>query len=433
MTAHSHHKHVSRRVSPLVQRRLALAVLPFVLATLLGLVILWPDEQPFEDQQVPPQASTRQFRATVVEVTATDCAAIAQGPAFECEDVSAELDSGPDEGQEVQFTYARGRGTRAFKAGDGILVGRSAAVPADQADRYFFIDYQRSAPLLLLGAIFAVIVVITSRWRGLTALIGLALSMVIVVEFILPAILDGKSPLAVAIVGSSAIMFPALYLAHGINARTTSAVLGTLASLALTGALALIFVEAARFTGLSSEEATFLQVTADQINLQGLLLGGVIIGALGVLDDVTVTQASAVWELHVTNPLLGARSLYSSALRIGRDHIASTVNTLVLAYVGASLPLMILFTIGSRPLGSILTTEVIAEEIVRTLVGSIGLVLSVPMTTALTAAVVSGDRPRGEPSQPQGPSPDRPEADEEDGFDWLRPKAEMEWRNQAKD
>lgn len=419
------------RVSPIVQRRLVAAVVPFLLATLIGVFVLWPDGDPLEEGR-PQGPTTQPFRATVVEVAPEDCAGIARGPSFECETITAELQSGPDEGELVEFLYARGRGSRSFKVGDGILVGKTTppptaeGTPPSTAPEYLFIDYQRSRPLILLGLMFAAIVVITSRWRGLTALIGLGLSMFILIQFVLPAILDGKSPLAVAIVGASAIMFPALYLAHGINVRTTSAVLGTLVSLAVTGLLALIFVEAARFTGLSSDEATFLQVSADQINLQGLILGGIIIGALGVLDDVTITQASAVWELHVANPTMGARAVYTSALRIGRDHIASTVNTLVLAYVGASLPLMILFTISNRALGSILTSEVIAEELVRTFVGSIGLVLSVPITTALSAAVVAGDRPvQDRPTRP--PSGTTPGEGEE--LDWLRPRAEQQWRS----
>jgi uncharacterized membrane protein len=197
--------------------------------------------------------------------------------------------------------------------------------------------------------------------------------------------------------------------------------LGTLASLGLTGLLALLFVEATRFTGLSSEEATFLQVSANQINLEGLLLGGIIIGTLGVLDDVTITQASAVWELRVANPAYSVRKLYQSALRIGHDHIAATVNTLVLAYVGASLPLMIVFTISNRSLGSILTTEVIAEEVVRTLVGSIGLVASVPITTALAALALKGGG--GSPAPPK-----KTKAPPKPATDYRRPKAEEEWR-----
>jgi uncharacterized membrane protein len=184
-------------------------------------------------------------------------------------------------------------------------------------------------------------------------------------------------------------MFLALYLTHGFNPATTTAVLGTLAALFLTGALALIFVNISIFTGAGSEEAAFLQISQQQVNLQGLLLASIIIGTLGVLDDVTVTQASAVWELQRANPDYGIRNLYRAAIRIGRDHIASTVNTLVLAYAGASLPLLLLFSVSNRPITEVLSTETVAEEIVRTLVGSIGLVASVPITTALAAFVVT--------------------------------------------
>jgi uncharacterized membrane protein len=208
-------------------------------------------------------------------------------------------------------------------------------------------------------------------------------------KFVLPALLQGESPLLVAIVGSAAVMFVILYLAHGVSAQTTTALLGTLASLVIIAILAGLFIEAARIVNLGTEEATFLQISASQVDLRGLLLGGVIIGSLGVLNDVTVTQASAVWALRAADPSASPRHLYRSAMRIGRDHIASTVDTLVLAYAGAALPLLLLFTLASRPVGDVVTGELVAEEIVRTLVGSIGLVASVPITTALAAFVAS--------------------------------------------
>jgi uncharacterized membrane protein len=433
-TAHTHHRHgPAERTSIYVQRRLALATAPFLIATVLGLVLLWPE--PAEVSAGAQAGDARRFSATVVEVSDAPCGEIAQGDAFRCYEVKARLDDGPDAGETLTFPYAGGKGSRVFEDGDGILLGHSpnsagAGSPNPGQPEYFFVDYQRTRPLLILGAMFAIVVTVLSRWRGLAALGGLVISIVVITKFLLPAILEGKSPFLAAIVASAAIMFPALYLAHGLNARTTTALLGTLASLAVTGILAIVFVEATRFTGLASEEATFLQVSADQINLTGLLLGGIIIGSLGVLDDVTITQASAVWELHTANPARTVRELYGSAVRIGRDHIASTVNTLVLAYVGASLPLMVLFTIANRPVGSVLTSEVIAEEIVRTLVGSIGLVASVPITTALACVTVAGrpskaSRPVARQSEPDH---DSGEADE---VDWMRPRREMDWRRET--
>lgn len=422
------HGHDPSPASPEMQRRLAFAVAPFALLTLIGLFLLWPSADPVDARQPEPG---EQFEAEVTAVEETECSEVGTGPGVECFNITAQLSEGPDEGQEIEFPFGGGSNSATFEVGDNIIMANAPDAP--EGFQYVFVDFARSTPLIFLALLFAAVVVALSKWRGLAALGGLAISLVIILEFVLPAILDGKSPLAVAIVGSSAIMFVALYLAHGVNARTSTAVLGTLASLALTGILAVIFVEVASFTGLSSEEATFLQVQAETINLKGLLLGGIVIGALGVLDDVTVTQASAVWELHEANPEMGARRLYGSALRIGRDHIASTVNTLVLAYVGASLPLLVLFSVSSRPLGSVVTSEVVAEEVVRTLVGSIGLVASVPITTGLAALVVTGTMGLRGPRDPARPvetapnSPPRPRHAREKR--WKPPKAERDWRD----
>jgi uncharacterized membrane protein len=366
---HADHPHDYPRASPVVRRRLTIALAPLIAATLVGLLLLWPSQT---NESVAGAADER-FDATVTDVSQRECEGLPGGGGFSCAQVRARLDAGPDAGRKVEFDMAESSGVRKIAEGDAILLGHApGAEGAPQAQQYYFADYQRDLPLAFLALLFAAFVVVLSRWRGLTALVGLALSLIVLIEF---------------------VMFVTLYLAHGANAMTTTAILGTLGSLLLTGVLAVLFVGAARFTGLASEEATFLQISAEQVNLQGLLLGGIIIGTLGVLDDVTVTQASAVWQLHLANPSYGVRELYASALRIGRDHIASTVNTLVLAYAGASLPLLILFSLSSRPLGELMTTEVIAEEIVRTLVGSIGLVASVPITTFLAATVVKGDRP----------------------------------------
>ena len=213
--------------------------------------------------------------------------------------------------------------------------------------------------------------------------------------FVLPAILDGRSPLAVAVVGSGVIMFAVLYLTHGLSARTSTAVLGTLVSLALIGVLGagVLGRRPAHRAGRPDRRRSSPR-SASGVDARGLLLAGMVIGALGVLDDVTVTQTSAVWELRRANPQLGAQALFRSAMRIGRDHVASAVNTLVLAYAGASLPLLLLFSLSGRSLGEVATSQDVATEIVRTLVGSIGLVASVPVTTAVAALVASREEPR---------------------------------------
>ena len=349
--------------------------------------------------------------------------------------VTARLSEGPDVNERFTFDHSTGPRGRRMEIGDSILVAKASApsAPGQETQPYYFLDYDRKFPLLVLALIFGVVVILLSRWHGLFSIVGVAISLLVLIFFVMPAILDGSNPLAVAIVGAAAIMFVNLYLAHGFNARTTTAILGTMTSLAVTGTLAVIFVELGSFTGFGSEEASFLQLSADQINLEGLLLGGIVIGTLGVLDDVTITQASAVWELHAANRDFEFRDLYRSALRIGRDHIASTVNTLVLAYAGASLPLLILFSFSGRRLADVLNTEIVAEEVVRTLVGSIGLVASVPITTALAAYVVaSRTTARGGKPKRTKPSVKRSrrelewrdgeeDPDEEDFFDHLGP------------
>ena len=213
--------------------------------------------------------------------------------------------------------------------------------------------------------------------------------MTILLLFVLPAILDGRSPVMVAVFGSAGIAFIALYLAHGFNRMTTVAVIGTMSALALTALLSTVFVGLSEFTGLVSEESSLLTLF-EGVDVRGLLLAGIVLGAAGAIDDVTVTQASAVWQLKAANSDLGATALFRRGLRVGRDHIASMVNTLLLAYAGASLPLLVLFVLSDQSLGAVANSEVVAVEIVRTLVGSIGLVAAVPLTTWLAALAADG-------------------------------------------
>ena len=221
-------------------------------------------------------------------------------------------------------------------------------------------------------------------------MLGLAASLLIIARFIVPGILSGHSPLLIAEVGAVSIMVTTLYLSHGVSWKTTAALGGTTVALALTALLAVLVITAARITGVASEDAATLQVlSSGHIEAGGLLLGGIIIGTLGVLDDVTVAQSAAVFELRAADPRFGPAELYRRAMNVGRDHIASTVNTLVLAYVGASLPLVMLLAIQGEPLAIQLNREFVAIEVVRTLVASIGLIAAVPVTTALAAFAAS--------------------------------------------
>lgn len=425
MVGHGH-AHPPIRVAARTQRLLLGALAPFVAATVVGLIVLWPDDRELDLGQ--PGLATTRFEAAVSGVSERACPDVPGQESFTCSRVTVELADGPDAGDTITFDYSAGPHTRSIQEGDGVIVAsvdQDQEVPPGQPPppKYFFVDFDRRLPLLWLGIAFSVVVMALSRWRGLAALAGLVISLAVLVNFVLPAILGGSDPLAVAIVGGAVIMFSALYLAHGFNAATTTAVLGTLAALFLTGLLALLFVEISIFTGAGSEEAAFLQVTQQQVNLQGLLLASIIIGTLGVLDDVTVTQAAVVWELQKANPDYGVANLYRAAIRIGRDHIASTVNTLVLAYAGASLPLLILFSSSNRALSEVINTETVAEEVVRTLVGSIGLVASVPITTGLAALVVTTSGRRRAPSKSTAdPTPDE---------DYRIPRREKEFWEDA--
>jgi len=274
------------------------------------------------------------------------------------------------------------------EAGEVELLGVSP--PTLQA-QYQFADFQRRHLLTWVALAFAVAVVALGRWRGMAALGGLVASLGIILLFVLPAILDGRSPVWVAAVGASAIAYVALYMAHGFGEKTTVALLGTIGALILTAVLSSLVVAVAELSGFASEESGLLTLF-EGIDVRGLVLAGIVLGAAGALDDVTVTQASAIWELSAADPGLEVRDLLQRGLRIGRDHIASTVNTLLLAYAGASLPLLILFVLSSQSLGSIANSEVVAIEIIRTLVGSIGLVAAVPLTTWLAARTAGAAR-----------------------------------------
>lgn len=279
-----------------------------------------------------------------------------------------------------------------FFEGDGgelEIITVSALSPQRQ---YQFADFQRRSSLFWLAVAFAAVVIALGGWRGTAALGGLVASVGVLLIFVLPAILDGRSPILVAVFGSAAIAYLALYLAHGFNLMTTVALIGTLAALTLTALLSAAAVGLASFTGFTSEES-FLLTLFDSVDVRGLLLAGIVLGAAGAIDDVTVTQASAVWELKAANPALQASELFRRGLRVGRDHIASMVNTLMLAYAGASMPLLVLFVLSEQSLGTVANSEVVAVEIVRTLVGSIGLVAAVPFTTWLAAVTADGQQP----------------------------------------
>jgi uncharacterized membrane protein len=306
---------------------------------------------------------------------------------------------------EVTPEIAKSHGVR---AGDRIRYLNLSGVAA-AGSLYLFADFVRTVPMVLLALLYAVVVIAVARWRGLRSVIGLGGAYAVLAAFVLPALAEGRPAVPVALAGSAAITFGVLYFAHGFSARTSTALLGTLFGLGIIALLADWATGAAYLTGMGDEDTYQLINGAGRLSVSGMITCGLVISGLGVLNDVTVTQSSAVWELHELAPHASARSLFGSAMRIGRDHIASTVYTIAFAYAGAALPVLILVMLYDQPLLDALTSGQLAEEVVRTLAGSIGLVLAVPATTALAVLVVKASArardaglPAGEGQRPDG-------------------------------
>jgi uncharacterized membrane protein len=359
------------------------AVVSFIaLAIVVGLIVLWPTEELDIDLTTFGFAEDT-VSATVATVDPSPCSYNAQA---DCTFIQFEISdsNSPDQGLAVDLELPDESGQPEFEVGDGVFL--FVIDNDDGTTGYQYAGRDRRALLLGLLALFSLAVLILGRWRGLAALVALVLSVGLLLVFMLPAIIAGTDAVLVALVGGGAIAMISLYLAHGYTPMTHVATLGAFTALLLTTTLSWLVVSLARFSGLLSEESFYLLAIPD-LDLNGLLLAGIVLGAIGALDDVTVTQASAVWEIRKANPNMSHQQLYESGLRVGRDHIVSTVNTLLLAYAGASLPLLILFTLSSQSFGIVASSEVVAVEIVRTLVGSIGLVAAVPMTTWLGSRV----------------------------------------------
>lgn len=375
---------------------LAAILVPLGLVTLVAMIVLWPSGDRGDLKLSNPYAVAQGVvmdTGTVQTVRQSGCAV--DQPASQCAVAVTQPDAGgipvhvamnPD----VMVSHG-------IKAGDRIRYlnlsrlqppSATPAVGAPAAPSYVFVDFVRTVPVLLLAGLYAVVVVAVARWRGLRALLGLAGAYAVLALFVLPGLVEGKPPLLLAAVGSTAIMMGVLYFAHGVSARTSTALLGTIFGLAVTAGLASWAVDAGNLTGVGSHDAASLVNLGGKLSISGVILCGLVIASLGALNDVTITQASAVWELYELAPRMPARSLFTSALRIGRDHIASTVYTIAFAYAGAALPVLLLVMLYDRPLLEALTGPELVEEVVRTLVGSIGLVLAIPLTTAVAVAVV---------------------------------------------
>lgn len=271
-----------------------------------------------------------------------------------------------------------------LKVGDNVIIGTSLD-PEGKSFTYIA-DYKRSSQLYILVGIFLLVIISVGRRQGILSFIGMLISFFIIVRLIVPQILAGTNPIVVALIGGGVIIPITFFLSHGINKKTTIGVICTLIALIITGFIAMFFVSFVRLTGYATEESSFLQLyTQGSINMPDLLLGGIIIGAMGILDDITISQASIVERLREANKNYTRWQLYTESMIVGRDHIASLVNTLVLVYAGASLPLFVLFVNQNLALAPVINHEVIATEVVRTIVSSIGIVLAVPITSAVAS------------------------------------------------
>jgi uncharacterized membrane protein len=354
-----------------------------VFATIFGVALLWPRGELDTRGRFGPIRTVGGLAERVEEVSCEISAS------KRCRVVHVKILDGEHKGRTVLLTTVAQVGSLDVSAGDRIRVYRSELPPsADRPanrDNYSFADFDRRRAMLWLSIAFVVLLLATGRIHGLRALVGLVASLVIVVEFIVPAILHGSAPLAVAIVGAFAVMLVMMPLSYGLGAKAMAAWLGTAVSLLIAAGLAYAFARIAHLSGAASDESVYLGAAQSTVSLQGLLVAGMVIGVLGVLVDLTVSQASTVIALRRANPSLGFSGLFRGALEVGHDHIAATVHTLVFAYAGASLPVLLIFSVGSTSFADAVNGEAVADEVIAALVGSIGLIASMPVTTALAA------------------------------------------------
>jgi uncharacterized membrane protein len=359
-------------------------VAALALATGVALVALWP-AQP--EHRSPTAFGGRTLAASVVAVRDLRC----EGPTRQlCRRLTVRLTEGPNRDRIVPIVLGPAELSSSFDAGDRIRVQRvAAAASARLPQGYNYAGRERRGTLLWLLVGFAVLVVVLARWRGLFALLGFALSLLLVLKFLIPAILAGSPPLLVAVVGALAVMFVTVGFTYGVSPQSAAAALGIGGSLLFAGALGTIAVNAANLDGRSSELAGFLQQSGAHLSLTGIVLAGLVLGALGVLADMAVTQASAVMALRRAKPELRTRELFHAAFGVGRDHLVATTHTLVLAYVGATLPLLLALQAAGVNMTDAVNADDVAGPIVATLVGATALLISVPLTTLLASVLVA--------------------------------------------
>lgn len=292
--------------------------------------------------------------------------------------VSAEIIGGDRKGEIVEFEndYITLKENQKFFMNYIVTINGSELYSVREVDR--------SVSLLFLLALFIAVVLVFGRMQGLRSLLSLAGSFIVILYILLPLLLKGYSPILVSVVIGSLILFVAIFFTHGFNVKSLVAFVGTTIAVLLTGLLAFISIKILSLSGFASDEALYLNFSTDGIlNFEGLLLGGIIIGVLGVLDDIAVTQVAVVSEMKNAAKHLTNKELFSKAINVGKEHVSALVNTIVLAYAGVSLPLLLWFSQSTAPISVIINNEIFSTEIARTIVGSIGLIMTVPITTFL--------------------------------------------------
>ncbi|MDP9167605.1 MAG: YibE/F family protein, partial [Actinomycetota bacterium] len=385
--SHSHSPSGPAPLGPIAAKIVVGLLVAIGVAVIAGLVMLWPSHQsvdiPLPFQNAAGGAVTTEAGHVTSSAEGpcgspsagsvlTSVPVAAQPGGGQCVQSLVRIDSGPNKGADTLLEFSGGPGQPTLAVGDDVRISRQ--VDQNGSTTYAFFDFERTWPLALLAAAFAVVVVAVARWRGLRALVGIVVAFGVLMVFLLPALRDGAPAVPVSLVASGLILYVVIYLAHGVSLRTSAALLGTLSALLVAAGLSWAAIELVHLTGLSEDQNNEVAAYLGNVSITGLLLAGFIIGSLGVLNDVTITQASTAFEIAEHGAT--RRAIFVGSMRVGRDHIASTVYTLVLAYAGSALPLLLLFSVANRSLGDVLTSESVAIEITRSAVGGIALALS---------------------------------------------------------
>ncbi|MTK29412.1 hypothetical protein GL305_05110 [Nocardia seriolae] len=423
---HHHHDHSGPIAIGATAARVVVGLLAAIgVLVVVGLIWLWPSAQ-HVDIPLPMQGAgggaVATEAGTVIKQDLGTCGDASNGQAQDkepellpaaqqkCARSVVAIESGKDAGKWTVLVSSPTPDQANLRVGDKVRIAPQSVLkdpkdPKSAVTIYSFDDYARGLPLTIIVIVFAVVIIVVARWRGLRALLGLVVAFGVLVLFLLPALLEGKPAIPVALVAGAVILYAVLYLAHGVNLRTSSALLGTLTSMVLAAVLSWAALKITRLTGFSEEQNTNVAAYVQHVSITGLLLAGFIIGSLGVLNDVTITPASAAFALAAVDEMASRRGIFGAAMRVGRDHIASTVYTLVLAYAGGALPLLLLFSVAGRPIRDVLTGDAVGIEIARSAVGGIALALSVPLTTAIAVLLA---RPLGAEPAEAGAGAGRP-------------------------